>query len=217
MKSIRIAAAAIAIIASFSAIGCATAKVDVNPAVAFPLAVSDAAPAFLFPINLSHAGTKGDPLVQGLSVSAGIAAKFGAKVVSGQQLYDLVGNLSFELAEVIQSQAREGSFTMTGPAQRVASDLAMKMKEIMNMLAKLKLVPEGYRFKYIIAVHSHGSPALIPGSVDVNSWGGIYDVDTNQILAYIEQTDTIVNEESAVLGQLPGIYNSIIERLINGK
>lgn len=196
---------------------CASTHVTVNPGATFPIAVSDKSPAFLFPTNLSHAGVTGDTNAMGVSVSAGIAAKFGAKVVSGQQLFDLVGNLSYELAEAIKAQVDAKDYKLEGSAEGTATELAGVMDKILETLSGLKLIPEGYKFKYIIAVHTHGSADMVPGSVKMDSWGGIYDIGTKEILAYIEQSNTVVNQEAAVLGQLPGVYNGIIQHLIDGK
>ncbi len=199
-------------------IGCGGPSILVNPAAKFPVAVADNAPAFLFPVNLSHAGVSGaGDTKAGLSVSAGIAAKFGKKVVSGQQLFDQVGNLSYELAEAISSQAKAGSWKMDGAAAGVASALATKMSEILSKLVSLNLIPAGYKFKYIIAVHSHGEAGTMPKTVKVNSWGGIYDVETQQILDYIESSDTLVDDANTALAQLPMTYNGIIQHLLDGK
>lgn len=189
-------------------------SVKTNPAVKFPLAVSDAQPAFLFPINMSHLGSKANATQMGLSVSAGIIAKYGKKVISGQQLFDLVGNLSYELAETIQSQARPGKWKMEGSAERVATGLSNLMSSIIDKLVSLKLISSGVKFKYIIAVHSHGSAGMVPGSLSVETWGGVYDVDTKQILSYLENTSTYKDDEKLLLAQLPVAYNNIIEDIL---
>jgi hypothetical protein len=188
-----------------------------NPAVKFPLPVTDKTPAFLFPVNLGHTGAPGNLTVMGVTVTAGIAAKFGKKVVSGQQLFDLVGNLSWELAETIESSVKANSWKMTGSSERVAAALAVKMNDILGKLAALKLIPAGYKFKYIIAVHSHGSSTMGGKMISMNSWGGIFDVDTRQICSYLNTSNTILNDEKAVIAQLPMAYNGIIENLIQGK
>jgi len=203
-------------IAFLYSVGCGP-SIKVNPAAKFPIPVTDSAPAFLFPINLSHAGVSGDPKVQGVSVTAGIAAHFGKKVVSGQQLFDMVGNLSYELAEAISSQAKSDSWVMSGSAEGVASSLASTMQGILNKLVALNLIPAGYKFKYIIAIHSHGSAGTVPKTVSVDSWGGIYDVETKNILVYIESSNTVVDDEKTVLAQFPITYNGIIDHLLEGK
>jgi hypothetical protein len=192
------------------------AAVKANPAAQFPLAVNEATPAFLFPINMSHLGSGGDPLAMGVTVTAGVASKFGKQVVSGQQLFDLVGNLSFELAEQVKSQASAGTWTMTGPAETIASTLAQMMQTIISKAVELKLLDKPINFKYVIALHSHGEQGIGGKTLNVTSWGGIYDVETKQIVSYIDSSDTFANTPEAVMGQLPSVYNTIISQLIQG-
>lgn len=196
---------------------CGGANVQVNPKASFPVQATATNPVFLFPINMSHLGAEGDANAMGLSVSAGIIAKFGKTVVSGQQLFDLVGNLSYDLAEQIRSQVEAKSFAMTGGAEPIASGLAKLMSAILQKLAQLGLIPAGYNFKYIIAVHSHGSPSMGGKMLSVDSWGGLYDVETKQIVSYIESSDKYANDSKAILGQLPLAYNTIIEQLLKGQ
>jgi hypothetical protein len=197
------------------AFGCG-AEVKLNPNAKFPLAITGETPAFLFPINMSHLGSKGDPTLMGVSVTAGIIAKYGKQVISGQQLFDLVGNLSFELAETIDAQVRNGSFAMTGGAEQIATALSNLMEQIIQKLVDLKLLDKPIKFKYIIALHSHGGSAMGGKMLKVNSWGGIYDSETKEILSYINSVNTMVNDDKALLGQIPLVYNDIIAKLISG-
>jgi len=197
-------------------VGCGGATVQVNPKVQFPIQTTDTNPAFLFPINMSHLGAPGDPTAMGLSVSAGVITKFGKQVISGQQLFDLVGNLSFELAEQMRSQVGGKNFTMSGGAEPVANGLAKIMTSILDKLATLNLIPKGYKFKYIICLHSHGESAMAGKMLSVDSWGGIYDVDSKEILSYIESKNSYANDDKVVLAQLPLAYNSIISQLLQG-
>lgn len=211
MRKIMVCAVALSFL-----VGCGSAQVKVNPGAKFPLDVSDTTPAFLFPINMSHLGAQGDPLKMGLSVTAGVIAKFGKKVISGQQLFDLVGNLSFELAETVDAQVRNGSFQMTGGAEKIATALAGLMEKIISTLVELKILDKPIQFKYIVALHSHGSSTMGGKMLKVNSWGGIYDVTTKEIISYINDESTYANEEKALLGQIPIAYNAILEKLIAG-
>ena len=198
------------------AVACSGAAIKVNPDVKFPLAASEETPAFLFPINLSHLGSGGDPLAMGITVTAGVASHFGKNVISGQQLFDLVGNLSFELAEMVQSQVNSKNFQMNGPAEAIASALSKLMENIITKLVELKLLDKPIKFKYIIALHSHGESAMAGQMLKVNSWGGIYDSETKQILSYINSIDTYPNKPEAVMAQLPMAYNKIIDQLLAG-
>lgn len=199
------------------AFSCASAQIKTNPNATFPLAVNAEAPAFLFPINLSHLGSGGDPLLMGATVTGGVAQKFGKDVVSGQQLFDLVGNLSYELAESIQSQANAGTWAMTGSAEKTATDLSGTMTKITGQLVDKKLVEKPINFKYIIALHSHGSSTMGGTMLAVESWGGIYDANTKEILSYISSKDNFANKPEAVMAQLPSVYNGIISKLLAGQ
>lgn len=197
-------------------LGCASAQIKKNPSATFPIAVSADAPVFLFPVNLSHLGSGGDPTLMGVTVTGGVINKFGKDVVSGQQLFDMVGNLSYELAEAIQSQANSEKWEMSGSAEKTATDLSTTMTTITGQLVDKKIVDKPINFKYIIAVHSHGTSTMGGTMLEVQSWGGIYEADTKKILAYIDSKDTFANKPEAVMGQLPSVYNGIIEKLIAG-
>ena len=196
--------------------GCSGAKVLTNPDVTFPIAYSEESPAFLFPINLGHLGSGGDTTAMGITVTAGVAAHFGKTVISGQQLFDLVGNLSYELAEAIQGQAHSNSWAMSGGAEPIASQMAQIMEKIVQGLVQAKLLDKPIKFKNIIALHSHGESAMGGTMLSVLSWGGIYDAETKQILSFIESKDSYVNKPEAVMAQLPSVYNGIIEKLLSG-
>jgi hypothetical protein len=199
------------------AMSCASASVKTNPDAKFPLEVTDQKPAFLFPVNLAHLGAGGDVNAMGLTVTGGVISKYGKQVVSGQQLLDMVGNLSFDLAENIKGQVDHGDWKMTGSAKQVADDLAGKMESILGFLADKGLIEKGYKFKYIIAVHSHGEAGMGGATLAVDSWGGIYDLESGDILSYIESKDNYANKPEAVMAQLPSAYNGIIEKLLSGK
>jgi len=203
--------------------GCGSAEVIVNPEVKFPIAATDDAPAFLFPINLSHAGLKasGDAtkaLAMSVSVTGQIAAKWGKKVVSGQQLFEQVGNLSFELAEQIRSEVEKKTFVMEGGAEHIATDLAGQMNGFSAKLVELKILDKPFNFRYVIGIHSHGEKGMVPNTVKVVSWGGVYDVEQKKILDYIVSSDTIADDDAGAgaIGQLPATYNHIIELLLQG-
>lgn len=204
-------------LASLMSFGCASAQIKKNPAATFPIPVSEEAPAFLFPVNLSHLGSGGDPLLMGVTVTGGVINKYGKTVVSGQQLFDLVGNLSFELAESIQSQANRDTWTMSGNNEAIATQLSKTMTDITGQLASKGITEKPINFKYVIALHSHGSSSMGGTMLNVESWGGIYDTETKQILSYISAKDSFPNKAEAVMAQLPSTYNNIIAKLLEGK
>jgi hypothetical protein len=215
MKS-RVFSAIVVALVTLSLVGCSSALIKMNPDVKFPLDVNEKTPAFLFPINMSHLGSAGDPMALGLAVTGGVIGKFGKNLISGQQLFDLVGNLSFELAETVDAQVRNGSFEMTGSAETIATALANLMEQIVNKLVELKLLDSPIKFKYIVVLHSHGETSMGGKMLKVNSWGGIYDTETKKICDYINDNSTFANEEKALLGQIPLVYNGILEKLIQG-
>jgi hypothetical protein len=195
--------------------GC-TASVTLAPGVKYPLPISDQAPAFVFPVNLTHLNSKVDQTALMATVTAGVTAAFKGKVIAGQPLFDLVGNLSWELAETIDMEVKQSTWTMAGPGERIAEELSKITESILNKLAELNLIPKGYRFKYIVAVHSHGQAQSIAGKdmLTINTWGGIYDIETKGILAYINSVDRIPNDDKSPLVTIPGVYKKVISALI---
>jgi hypothetical protein len=105
---------------------------------------------------------------------------------------------------------------MNGPAERIASDLAALMEAIVTQLVTLGVVSTAPKFKYIIALHSHGSSAAGGKILKVESWGGVYDVETKQVISYIESVNNFPNKPEAVTASLPGTYNGIISALLSG-
>jgi hypothetical protein len=208
--------ALLTVLVALVATGCAGAKMRINPDTQFPLPADANQPAFLFPINLGHLGSGADPLAMGLVVSAGITSKFGKAVVSGQQLFDFAGNLSFELAESIQTQAHSGKWVMDGSAVKTADDLAAMMEQLVQKLVELKVLERPLKLRYVIAVHSHGSSTMGGSVLAVESWGGIYDLETKTISSYIETKDNLANKPDAVIAALPATYNGIISKLLAG-
>jgi len=195
--------------------GCA-ASVKINPAARFPLPLSSESPAFLFPINMAHVGARCDPTLLATAVSFGVAAKLGNHIVSGQQLHDAVGTLSFELAESIDVQARANTWTMGGAAEPVALATANVMEQVTQKLIDLKTLERPTRFRYVIALHSHGDPTMGGDALRIITWGGIYDLDTREIVAYTSRVDTLANEEKTLLAELPPIYTAVAEQLTRG-
>ncbi len=205
------------LVGALFAVGCSGAAVKANPGATFPLDATEATPAFLFPINLGHLGSGGDPTAMGVTVTAGVASHFGKKVVSGQQLFDMVGNLSFELAEQIRTQAESAKWEMEGGSSGTADQLSKTMETVIGGLVKAGLLEKPIQFRYIVAVHSHGQSGMGGATLSVESWGGIYDTQTRQISSYILSKDNFANKPEAVMAQLPSTYNTIIDKLLAGK
>lgn len=203
---------------SMLALGCSSTELMVNPEASFPVEVSSDSPAFIFPISL-HFGGSADKEKVNVALTAGVVSEFGASVVGGQQLYDFVGNLSWSLGENMRRNVNSGEWEMTGYAKETAEELAAKMEGIMNMLAELGLVEPGFNFKYIIVLHADGNTPRIavPDTVSFTAFGGLYDIESNSILSYLETDVTLADDEITLLGQIPMEFNKIVKNLLAGE
>ena len=194
--------------------GCSSPMVKQNADQQFPLAVTKNAPAFIFPISLH--GVPGDTTEVGLAISSGAVGKYGASVISGQQLYSVVGNLSWTLGENMRRQAGKDKMEMTGSAEKYAIELDEKMKTLTSKLKDAGLLTDpNYNFKYVIVLHVDSAGGFqIPFIKKVTAFGGVMDMETRKIVSYIEKDLTL--SEDAVLAQMPAEMNQIIEELIHG-
>ena len=192
--------------------GCSSSMVKRNASQEFPLPVTATAPAFIFPISLH--GVPGDNLKTGLAISSGALSEFGASVISGQQLYSVVGNLSWTLGENMRRQAKKGKMEMTGSAGKYAKELDVKMKTLTSKLKAAGVIKDkNYDFKYVIVLHVDSASGMqIPFMKKVTAFGGVMDMETQKIVSYIEKDITL--SESAVLAQMPVEMNKIIAELL---
>lgn len=198
------------------AAGCGAA-VKQNPSVRFPLTITEKDPALLFPIDLSGVYPDGDPLIMGTTVAAGVTPYYGGRLVAGQPAFELVGNLSHELAEAIRDQAHAGAWTMTGPAERVASGLANLMDRLLGELRERDVaMPADYRARYVIALHTRRIGDADDGSMRLRSWGGIYDNETRSIVCYTSDDSELAGDQRTLFIELPRIYQRMIDRLLRG-
>jgi len=193
--------------------GCSSSMVKRNADQEFPLAVTATAPAFIFPISLH--GVPGDTTEVGLAISGGAVSEYGASVISGQQLYSVVGNLSWTLGENMRRQAGRDKMEMTGSAEKYAKELDEKMKTLTGKLKDLGAIKDkNYDFKYVIVLHVDSASGMqIPFMKKVTAFGGVMDMETRKIVSYIEKDITLAEE--AVLGQMPVEMNKIIAELLN--
>ncbi len=200
-------------IIALSVAGCSSSSVKRNADQEFPLEVTAAAPAFIFPISLH--GVPGDSTEVGLAISSGAVAEYGASVISGQQLYSVVGNLSWTLGENMRRQASLDKLEMTGSAEKYAIELDKKMKTLTNKLkASGILTNKDYNFKYVVVLHVDSSGGMkIPMMTNVTAFGGIMDIETRKIVSYIEKDLTL--SQDAILAQMPIEMNKIIAELLD--
>ena len=193
--------------------GCSSSMTKRNASQEFPLAVNAKAPAFIFPISLH--GVPGDNLKTGLAISSGALSEYGAAVISGQQLYSAVGNLSWTLGENMRRHAKKDKMEMTGSAAKYAKELDSKMNMLTGKLKGLGAIKDpNYNFKYVIVLHVDSASGMqIPFMKKVTAFGGVMDMETQKIVSYIEKDITLA--ESAVLAQMPVEMNKIIKELIS--
>lgn len=198
---------------ALSMVGCSSSMVKRDASQEFPLNVSKSQPAFIFPISLH--GVPGDTTKVGLAISSGAVSEYGASVISGQQLYSVVGNLSWTLGENMRRQVNRDKMAMTGSAKKYATQLDQKMKTLTSKLKSAGVLNDpNYDFKYVIVLHVDSAGGIpIPFVKKVTAFGGVLDLETKKIVSYIEKDLTL--SEDAVLAQMPVEMNKIIAELLN--
>ena len=152
----------------------------------------------------------------GAAVAGMIISEFGASVIPGQPLYDLVGNLSWTLGEGMRSQVGRGNFSLRGGADAVADDLKSTLDVVFGALEEMGAIEEGYRFRYIIALHCDSAGGGLPGTQKIVIFGGIYDIETNEILSYIESVETLPDVTETLVGTVPPKFVNVLKALISG-
>jgi len=212
MKTRALLSAVSAIFLTVVLSGCSSPMVKRDANQEFPLAVNSSQPALIFPISLH--GVPGDTTEVGLAISSGAVGKYGTSVISGQQLYSVVGNLSWTLGENMRRQVNNGKMDMSGSAEKYATELEGQMRTLTGKLKSLGAIKDpNYNFKYVIVLHVDSASGMqIPFIKKVTAFGGVFDLETKKIVSYIEKDLTL--SEDAVLAQMPAEMNTIIEELI---
>lgn len=188
-----------------------------NKAYDFPVEVSDDAPVLIFPITLH--GVPGNTQEVGLAITAGAAVQHGKSVISAQQLYSVVGNMSYTLAEDMRRGANKKKYSLKGQSR----NLGGAVDDLTSALAAAGAVKKGYKFKYVIVLHvdSAGGRFKVPGvKVGVKrvvAFGGLIDIEKNEIVAYIEKKLTLADNDKAILGQMPTDMGKIVDKLLGKK
>ncbi len=198
---------------ALSIVGCSSSTVKRNADQEFPLEVTSSTPAFIFPISLH--GVPGDTTEVGLAISTGAVSEYGASVISGQQLYSVVGNLSWTLGENMRRQVNQDKLEMTGSAEQYAIELDKQMKTLTGKLKDSGVITDkDYNFKYVIVLHVDSAGGMqIPMMTKVTAFGGVMDLETRKIVSYIEKDLTL--SEDAILAQMPVEMNKIIAELLD--
>lgn len=213
MKLIKTASLIVASALALTLTGCSSGMVKRDATQEFPIDVSSTAPAFIFPISLH--GVPGDTQEVGLAISGGAVTEYGASVISGQQLYDLVGNLSWTLGENMRRQVQRDEMVMSGSAKKYATELDQKMKSLTGKLKTAGVISDpNFDFKYVIVLHVDSAGGMpIPFVTKVTAFGGLMELGSNKIVSYIEKDITL--SDDGVLAQMPAEMNTIISQLLN--
>lgn len=215
MKSFSKLGLALIAITALTFTGCAS-NLLLNPDVTFPVEITDESPAFVVPISLHFSGSFDKDLVE-LALTGGLAAEFGGSVISGQQAYDMVGNISWSLGENIRRNAQDGDWEVQGSAKDDLNDLKGLMGGITGLLSGLGLVEPGFQFEYAVVLHADSEGTPLPQMVGFTAFGGLVNLQTGQILSYIEKDVSIADNEATALAQIPMEFNKIITSLISGE
>jgi hypothetical protein len=209
-----LAASAIAVAMLFT--GCKSGPLLLlNPEVEFPVDITAEAPAFVVPISLHFSGTFDKDKVE-LALTGGMAAQFKGAVISGQQAYDMVGNLSWSLGENMRRNAQNEKWVMSGYAKDNLDELNGLMSGITDLLSTLGLVEPGFEFQYAIVLHADSEGMRLPKTTSFVAFGGLVDLKTGQIMSYIEKQVRIADNSATALAQIPMEFNKIIETLMVG-
>lgn len=204
----------LSVIAAIALSGCMTTNVKQNNNYQFPIQMNNTGPALIFPISLH--GVPGNKTEVGLAISAGVVAERGASVISTQQLYSLVGNLSYSVAENMRRYVNSGKFSLP-------DDVSTELKTGINALSKaLKsagaIKDDNFSFKHAIVLHVDSAGGIsIPGVKRVIAFGGIIDLEKQEVVSYIEKEMVLANDHAAILAQMPVEMNGIITSLLGNK
>ncbi|MEQ2352185.1 hypothetical protein [Pseudoalteromonas piscicida] len=208
---------ALASLFTISLTACVSTSTEVkqNTAYEFPITLSAQQPVLIFPVSLH--GVPGNDREVGLAITAGVTGKHGASVVSSQQLYDVVGNLSWTVGENMRRHVNQGNYALTGSAQRIADDLTGAIQKLTKTLKSTGVIKDkGFNFNRVIVLHVDSSGGIpVPGVNRVTAFGGIIDLENQAVVSYIEKDLVLADGYDAVLVQMPMEMNGIIEDLIN--
>lgn len=194
---------------------------------------------FVMPVNMHVAHAEPTATNElGLAFFAGMAGKFGEGVVGGQILIDVVEavvpNLSWELAEAILGAVQPGlpnggnfkgakfpeaSAAIPDKCVKMVEGFVAKLKEL-GLLDKAKSaginIPDPFKVDYIMAAHMHETAGKIPKTVNLEVWGGIYDVNTRDIVSATWFEKSAPEEKLPKIGAMAGIAGKLWDALMEG-
>lgn len=207
----------ITLTASIALTGCVSTELKTNDKYDLPITFSVNNPALIFPVSLH--GVPGNNTEVGLAITAGVAAKYGASVISAQQLYSTVGNLSWTLGESIRRGANKGDYQINTYGQQIATDLQYSMGKLTKALKASRVIKdENFTFENVIVLHVDSTGGIsVPGVKRVTAFGGIINVKNLEVVSYIEKELVLANDHDSVLAQMPLEMNEIVAELTGNK
>ncbi len=211
----RIKCLIISILIVLFSVGCAS-KVDIlkSPNSVFPIELAGNAPAFIFPVSFH---IPGDSDQIGIACSDAVASEFGLSVVAGQSVKDIVGDLSFTLGEGIRKQVQNGKFSMNNGYEEIAEEIEIVLKLVVDDLMALGVVEPDFRFNYIIVLHTDFVDDDLPGFAKFVMFGGIYEIETREILSFIESEETILDITETMISTISPKFIDMVNMLFSGK
>lgn len=197
--------------------GCMSTELKTNDKYELPIAISTNNPALIFPVSLH--GVPGNSTEVGLAITAGVAGKYGASVISAQQLYSVVGNLSWTLGESMRRGANKGDYKINYYGEKIATDLQYSMDKLTKALKSSGIIDDkNFSFENVIVLHVDSSGGIpVPGVRRVTAFGGIINVKDLEVVSYIEKDLVLANDNDSILAQMPLEMNAIVEELIGKK
>ncbi len=211
----RIKCLFISILITFFSVGCAS-NIDIlkNPNSIFPIEPVGNTPAFLFPVSFH---IPGDSDQIGIACSDAVASEFGLSVFSGQSVKGIVGDLSFTLGEGIRKQVQNGKFSMNDGNKEIAEELETVLELVVDDLKALGVVEPDFRFNHIIVLHTDFVDGDLPGFAKFVMFGGIYEIETREILSFIESEETILDITETMISTISPQFIDMVKMLFSGK
>lgn len=218
MKTVKTLLASAVVCSSLMMLGCNSTNVQQNKKYEAPATISTASPALIFPVSLH--GVPGNSEQVGLAITGGVASKYGASVISAQQLYPVVGNLSWTLGESMRRNVQNGEYSLTGwSSSKVADDLTFAMDKLTSSLKSANVVSDkNFNFEHVIVLHIDSAGGIpVPGVNRVTAFGGLVNTKTEEVITYIEKDLVLADDVDTILAQMPIEMNNIVAELVTHK
>ncbi len=203
---------------------CSTTSIvaKTNPKMVFPLPFTMDQPPLLLPLDFSYLGASTDAEDLNAKVASLVSQKFGDHLVTSQSMAESLGRLAVRFAQDINGAALAETWSLIGEENRKA---LVKEIDTVRPFLESRLSPSGfaapnYRPRFLISLHSYGSSAsAVIGkaySLDVYSWGAVYDLQRSEIVSFYSSSQAIADDEKALAEQLALVYENMINYLLEG-